>query len=112
VVEHRKISQLVGDAAREVAILWAALYPLEAHMTRNFRWNYCIWTYVAVVVLMIFGIALEGRNRNERPSTETSRFRILLDRMSRWFVFSKAGTKAGGASGPTETGGATKPMDK
>jgi hypothetical protein len=80
-------------------------------MTHNFRWNYCIGTYVAVVVLLIFGIALEGRNRNERPSTETSRFRVLFDRMSRWFVFSKAGTKAGGATGAEETTG-TKSMEE
>jgi hypothetical protein len=112
VAEHKKRSQLAGDFVREVAVLWAALYPLEAHMTHNFRWNYCIWTYVGVVVLMTLGVILEGRDRNERPSPEISRFHLLFDRVRRWFIFSKTRAKTGGASGPTETGGATKTMEK
>ena len=109
--EHKKRSQLVGDFVREVAVLWAALYPLEAYINHSFRWKYCAETYAAVVVLMVFGVTLEGRNPNERPSAETSRFRLLSDRVRGWFVFSKAGTKARPATGAAETTG-TKPMDE
>lgn len=96
--EHRKRSQLFGDFAREFAVLWAALYPLEAFLNHSFRWKYCAGTYVAVAVLLTCGIFLEGRDPNERASAKINRFRLLLDRMRRRFVFSKGGTEAGGTA--------------
>ena len=71
----------MGDAAREIAILWAALYPLESRVTHNFNWSDCIFAYVGAVALMIFGIVLERRNRDERPSPESGGSRGLLDRV-------------------------------
>jgi hypothetical protein len=60
VAERREKSQMIGDLLREVAILWAALYPLEAFMNNKFDWFYCGWTYASAAALMYLGMILEG----------------------------------------------------
>jgi len=51
---------MLGDFLREVAILWAALYPLEAIINKTFDWFYCSWIYLMAAALMYLGMILEG----------------------------------------------------
>jgi hypothetical protein len=51
---------MVGDFLREVAVLWAALYPLEAIINKTFDWFYCGWIYLMAAALMYLGMILEG----------------------------------------------------
>jgi hypothetical protein len=51
---------MIGDLLREIAVLWAALCPLEAFMNNKFDWTYCTWTYLSAAALMYLGMILEG----------------------------------------------------
>lgn len=51
---------MMGDLLREVAILWLALYPLEAYINRKFSWWYCVGIVLASALLMYLGMLLEG----------------------------------------------------
>jgi len=74
----------------------------------QFSWKYFVLTYAAVIVLMTFGVKLEGRNADERSSPETGRFRLLLNRVFRWSVFSKARAETGAEAAGTEATGTTE----
>jgi hypothetical protein len=60
VAERQEVNQLIGEFLRDFAVLWAALYPLEANMQNKFDWTYCTWTYLAAAALMYLGVILEG----------------------------------------------------
>ncbi len=51
---------MIGDFLREVAVLWAALYPLEAYFNKSFDWIYCCLIFLMAVALMYLGMILEG----------------------------------------------------
>lgn len=58
--DRKEKSQMIGDLLRDVAVLWAALYPLEAYMYNKFDWTSCTWTYLLASALMYLGMILEG----------------------------------------------------
>ena len=51
---------MIGDFLREMSVLWAALYPLEAFFNKRFDWVYCSFVYVMAAALMYLGMILEG----------------------------------------------------
>jgi hypothetical protein len=51
---------MFGDLLREIAVLWAALYPLEAYFNKNFDWFHFGFTYLLAGALMYLGVVLEG----------------------------------------------------
>ena len=59
--EYREKSQMLGDLLREMAVLWAALYPLEAYFNKNFDWFHFAFTYSLAAAFMYLGMILEGR---------------------------------------------------
>jgi len=52
---------MLGDLLREMAVLWAALYPLEAYFNKNFDWFHFAFTYSLAAAFMYLGMILEGR---------------------------------------------------
>jgi hypothetical protein len=63
VAEHREKSQLIGDFLREAAVLWFALYPLEAFFNKSFDWfQSVLWILWADYFPQQFsGLDLTGR---------------------------------------------------
>ena len=53
---------MIGDALREVAILWLALYPLERFkFTEANNWCYMAEVIVAAILLLAGGMFLERK---------------------------------------------------
>ena len=51
---------MIGDLLREAAVLWFALYPLEAYFNKNFDWFHFGFTYCLAAAFAYFGMILEG----------------------------------------------------
>jgi hypothetical protein len=51
---------LIGDFLREAAVLWFALYPLEAYFNKNFDWFHFGFMICIAVAFVYFGLILEG----------------------------------------------------
>jgi hypothetical protein len=62
VPERKERSQLLGDFLREVAVLLAVLYPLDAYLQNKFDWSNCILVFVFSGALLWWGMILEGRD--------------------------------------------------
>ena len=60
VVERREKSQMIGDFLREAAILWFALYPLEAYFNKTWDWAHFVFMLCMAGAFMIGGMILEG----------------------------------------------------
>jgi hypothetical protein len=60
VAASREKSQMIGDLLREAAVLWFALYPLEAYFNKNFDWFHFGFTYCLAAAFAYFGMILEG----------------------------------------------------
>jgi hypothetical protein len=58
--ERREKSQMIGDFLREAAILWFALYPLEAYFNKNFDWFHFGFMLCIAGAFMYLGMILEG----------------------------------------------------
>ncbi len=51
---------MMGDLLREAAILWFALYPLEAYFNENFDWFHFGFVLCITGAFMYLGMILEG----------------------------------------------------
>jgi len=58
----RRVGQMIGDALREIAILWLALYPLERLKFDDAdNWWYLAGVVVVAIMLSAAGMFLERK---------------------------------------------------
>ena len=58
----RRVGQMIGDALREIAVLWLALYPLERFKFSGANnWWYMTGVVVAAIILSAAGMFLERK---------------------------------------------------
>jgi hypothetical protein len=60
VAERSDKSQMAGSFLREAAVLWFALYPLEAYINHNFDWTQLCFVYAGAFAALYLGMILEG----------------------------------------------------
>ena len=58
--ERQEKSQMLGELLREAAVLWFALYPLEAYFNKSFDWFHFGFTIAMSGAFIYFGMILEG----------------------------------------------------
>jgi hypothetical protein len=61
VAERREPTQLLGDCLRDIAVLVAVFLPLDMYLQHELDSFNCIIALVIFVVLMWWGIILEGK---------------------------------------------------
>jgi hypothetical protein len=60
--KSRRYGQMLGDALREIAVLWLALYPLERFkFSEANNWYYMAAVTIAAILLMAGGMFLERK---------------------------------------------------
>lgn len=60
VEERRPVSRQIAEALKEIGVLLAALYPLEAGVSGSFRWSTFIYVELAALVFLTIGIIVES----------------------------------------------------